>query len=229
MPPYTGLGWWKPWKTNWVRTPNMCPAPRMAQNRSGSSVFEHCTIRPSAKTISADSRLSMARPFVPDRKPNPPPVVYPATPVCCTVPPTLEILWGADALSISSQRQPPPQVRVNFSVSTLTEFIRLMLMSMPSAIEESPAVPWPPKSDQKSPIRLLKWRTTNCSERNGVLPRKPDSSRYILTTFRINNDSLHIFSIYRKIELRELTAGFSMEAAHLFKAALYSSDPGNTT
>ena len=119
----------------------MCPAPRMAQNRSGSSVFEHRTIRPSARTISAESKLSIARPFVPDRNPNPPPVVYPATPVCCTVPPTLEILCGTDALSISSQRQPPPQVRVNFSASTLTEFIRLMLMSMPSVMEESPDVP----------------------------------------------------------------------------------------
>lgn len=71
-----------------VATPNPIPAPRMAQNKSGSWWAEHVTIRPSARTISASRRLSMTKPCRAVRCPNPPPSVRPPIPVWFTTPPT---------------------------------------------------------------------------------------------------------------------------------------------
>lgn len=75
MPPYTGSGCGCARKVKEVMMPNMWPAPRTAQKRSGSEVAEQVAMRPSASTISAESRLSIASPYRPDSQPKPPPVV----------------------------------------------------------------------------------------------------------------------------------------------------------
>src|SRR6266542_6456695 len=72
--------------TNEVTTPKFPPPPRTAQNRSWFSSALAVTNRPSAKTMSTASRLSIVRPYPRERCPIPPPRVRPPTPVVETKP-----------------------------------------------------------------------------------------------------------------------------------------------
>src|SRR5262249_59108335 len=66
---------------NAVTTQKLPPPPRSAQNRSALFVSPAVTTLPSARTTSADNRLSMVRPYSRVRYPIPPPSVRPPTPV----------------------------------------------------------------------------------------------------------------------------------------------------
>ena len=61
IPPTTPLRSWS-WKCRRVATPKLPPPPRMDQNSSGWVSASVRTVRPSAVTNSAASRLSMVRP-----------------------------------------------------------------------------------------------------------------------------------------------------------------------
>jgi hypothetical protein len=58
--PFSPIGWARNVKE--VTTPKLPPPPRNAQNRSGWVVSSAVTKVPSARTTSAESRLSMVRP-----------------------------------------------------------------------------------------------------------------------------------------------------------------------
>src|SRR5437773_1780482 len=97
---------------NDVTTPKFPPPPRIAQNRSGSSVALAFRIRPSAVTISASSRLSQASPCFRIRIPKPPPRVSPAIPVSETIPPVVARPCAWVARSRSRQVAPPSAVAI---------------------------------------------------------------------------------------------------------------------
>src|SRR5262245_55529353 len=74
-------------KTSLVTTPKLpAPAPRSAQNNSGSLCALQKRCRPSAVTTSICVRLSHARPRARDEYPWPPPRVSPETPTASQVP-----------------------------------------------------------------------------------------------------------------------------------------------
>ena len=68
-------------------TPKLAPAPRSPQKRSAFSCSLAVSVRPSAVTIRAESRLSVAMPYVGMSHPMPPPSVRPAIPVVEITPP----------------------------------------------------------------------------------------------------------------------------------------------
>src|SRR6266566_4711961 len=69
--------------------PKFPPPPRTPQNRSAFSFGLAVTLRPSANTISTDSRLSTVSPCLRTSQPKPPPSVNPAMPVLETNPPVV--------------------------------------------------------------------------------------------------------------------------------------------
>src|SRR3954454_6083893 len=74
---------------NVVTMPKLPPPPRNAQNRSGFSVSDAVTMRPSAVTTSAATRLSQTKPSLRSSQPLPLPRARPAMPVVETRPPVM--------------------------------------------------------------------------------------------------------------------------------------------
>src|SRR2546425_811286 len=72
-------GWSLYWK--FVTTPKLPPPPRSAQKRSGFALLLAVTNEPSARTTSAEIRLSSERPLPRVRYPMPPPSLSPAMPL----------------------------------------------------------------------------------------------------------------------------------------------------
>ena len=142
-PAMTILSGWPP-KRKDVTTPKLPPPPRIAQKRSGFSVAEARTIEPSARTISASMRLSMARPKRRDRWPRPPPRVRPATPVVEMMPLGVTRPYSCATRSTSPQVAPPWTRMVWATGSMRTSRMRLRSMTRPSSHMESPAPLWPP-------------------------------------------------------------------------------------
>ena len=99
---------------NAVTTPKFPPPPRSAQKRSGFSLAFAWTNRPSARTTSAETRLSLVRPHFLVKCPMPPPRVKPPTPVVEIIPLGAARPKGCVAWSTSPQMQPAPAVTVPF-------------------------------------------------------------------------------------------------------------------
>ena len=105
-------------KVNSVTIPRFPPPPRSPQNRSGFSSVEAVTMRPSAVTTSALSKLSQAKPKLRSSHPLPDPRERPPTPVVETRPPVTARPCSWVAASTTPQVAPPPTRAVLDSGST---------------------------------------------------------------------------------------------------------------
>src|SRR6266550_429406 len=159
---------------NDVTTPKFPPPPRIAQNRSGSSVALAFRIRPSAVTTSASSRLSHASPCFRMRIPKPPPRVSPAIPVSETIPPVVARPCACVARSRSRQVAPPSAVASCRPGSTCTAFIEDRLTTRPPSQIAVPETPCPPpRTDSGIPwsrAKVTAW-TTSCVPRQRTIIR----------------------------------------------------------
>ena len=99
---------------------------------------------PSARTTSADSRLSSVRPCRPMRWPMPPPRVRPATPVVSKVPPGIASRCIALHASTLRHVAPPPTRARRDSGSISTPPISRRSIRRPPLHIEWPATLWPP-------------------------------------------------------------------------------------
>ncbi len=120
-------------KWNAVTTPKFPPPPRRPQKSSGFSSSEATTLRPSAVTTSARSRLSQAKPHLRSIQPLPLPSVKPPTPVPDMRPPVTARPCSCVAESISPQVHPPSTRAVRASASTSMPFIPRRSTHTPSA------------------------------------------------------------------------------------------------
>src|SRR5215216_2512537 len=138
-----------------VTTPKLpAPAPRRAQNSSGSRVASHSIRRPFARTIWAPIRWSEVTPYFLPRIPSPPPRVSPATPTSGQVPAGM-----ARPCSWSDSYTPPrraPAPTVATPPETDTEPIGVTSMTTPR-LTERPAKQWPPlRVAHSNPCRRTK-------------------------------------------------------------------------
>ena len=127
-----------------VTTPKLPPPPLSAHSRSACSSGVAWTRRPSAVTTSAETRLSMARPYRLRSQPMPPLSVRPPTPVSEISPPGVARPWTWVAASTSRQVAPPSTHARRWSGSTRTARIaERSIMTAPSPTA-CPATLWPP-------------------------------------------------------------------------------------
>jgi hypothetical protein len=120
------------------------PPPRSTQNGSALSRSLARTMRPSAVTTSAASRLSRVRPQVRLSQPKPPPTVRPAIPVSETSPPVTARLCSCVASSSWAHTMPASAVATRRCGSTSMLFIGCRSTSMPSSHTDRPGMLWPP-------------------------------------------------------------------------------------
>ena len=119
--------------------PKLPPPPRMAQKRSGFSSAAARRTVPSAITISADSRLSSARPYFGMSHPSPPPSVNPAMPVVPTTPPVVARPCSCVSRFNSFQRTPPCARAVRRAGWTWMPFIGARSIIRPAVDRAPPA------------------------------------------------------------------------------------------
>src|ERR671930_564949 len=131
--------------SNSVTIPKLPPPPRMPQNRSSFSRSLARTTLPSARTTSAESRLSHVRPCLDEVQPRPPPVVKPPMPVVVMRPPGVCSPCSCVAASNSPHRTPPPARAVLASGSTSMRLRPPRSMTMPSSHTPSPDALCPPQ------------------------------------------------------------------------------------
>ena len=134
------------WRANskLVTTPKLPPPPRSAQNRSSFSVALAGTTRPSAVTTSADTRLSIARPYRLRSQPMPPLSVSPPTPVSEISPPGVARPNSWVAWSTAAHVAPPSTTARAPSGSTRTAFIGERSTMTPPSATACPATLCPP-------------------------------------------------------------------------------------
>ncbi len=143
--------------SNDVTTPKFPPPPRSAQNRSGSVSALAVTNRPSARTTSAEIRLSQESPYFRVRWPIPPPSVSPAIPVVEMIPPGAARPNAWVAWSRSPQVHPPSARAVRFSGSTRIPFIPDRSTTTPPSQTALPVTLWlPPRIATGSPCSRAK-------------------------------------------------------------------------
>ncbi len=133
-----------------VTMPKFQPAPRIPQNRSGSSFSLARTERPSAVTSSTARRLSMVSPNCRWSRPTPPPSVRPATPVWPMTPIGQTSPCACAATSSSPRSAPPLAVAVRVAGSTVTPRICDRSTTRPPSQVECPAGLWPPQRTASS-------------------------------------------------------------------------------
>src|SRR5881396_3824200 len=193
---------------NDVTTPKFPPPPRIAQNRSGSSVALAFRIRPSAVTISASSRLSHASPCFRIRIPKPPPSVSPAIPVSETIPPVVARPCAWVARSRSRQVAPPSAVAIRRPGSTCTPFIEDRSTTRPPSQIAVPETPCPPpRTDSGTPWSRAKVtaRTTSCVPRQRTIIKGFRS----IISFQIRRASSYCSAPWRMSSPCKLDANFS--------------------
>src|SRR6266536_1018148 len=147
---------------NRVTTPKLpAPPPRNAQNKSAWWRASHSTIWPSARTISALSRLSDVRPNMRPRIPRPPPSVSPAIPTEGHDPPGIVTPALPSASYSSPSRAPAPILA--YPSATSTERIGETSITIPSPADRL-AKQCPPLRDRGlTPERTAKRSTSTTS------------------------------------------------------------------
>jgi hypothetical protein len=143
MPPSTGPTGCRRY-SNEVTTPKLCPAPRMAQNRSSCCVALAVRRTPSAVTISTASRLSMAKPYLLLSQLCPPPRVSAAMPVVETVPTGVARPKACVSRSNSPPSTPGSARTVRAMGSTRMLFMRDKSSIRPPSQTALPAILCPP-------------------------------------------------------------------------------------
>src|SRR5439155_16007442 len=119
------------------------PAPRHAQKRSVLLPASAAIRRPPASTISTDTRLSQAMPYLRARNPKPPPSALPATPTVGHEPPGTASSRAPTAWYTLSSVAPPPTATVRAAASTRTSLRRRVSMTRLS-LSDKASYEWPP-------------------------------------------------------------------------------------
>ena len=139
------------------------PPPRNAQNRSVFSSSDATRTSPAAVTTRAESRLSIASPYLRLSHPMPPPSVRPPTPVWLISPTGTARPCAWVAASRSPSKAPPPTLTRRVSGSTTTSFMAPRSITRPSSTTDVPAMLCaPPRTATSRPLAAA-YRTAVCT------------------------------------------------------------------
>lgn len=126
--------------------PKLCPAPRIAQNKSGLLSSDTVIAAPFASTMRAEINWSDARPYLPCSQPCPPPRIGARYPTQSQ--PVVTVCLPFDQrYGIKSPLETPPWMRAAEPLSTMVILSRApRCMPIPFlTLLISDVVPWPPE------------------------------------------------------------------------------------